>query len=103
MRAILAFCLCLAAAGAAFAAGDAPLSDHLVEPAYRLTVIEEAVLGPLWPAPDDERSWAILRAWAAGPDAAVAEPAPAPAPVPWAGAMMAGGLAALVAWRRLAA
>lgn len=82
-------------------AGDtAPLSDTLVEPRYRLTVIEEAVIGPLW-VQDDARSWAILAAWAAGPDALAPEPPVAPVPLPPTILPLAMGIMALLIWKGL--
>lgn len=46
----------------AFAAGDAPADNHAAEPAYRVTVIEEAILGPLFADPGDEPIWSPLLA-----------------------------------------
>lgn len=86
------------AAGMALAAGDVP--DWAVEGPYEPTVIEAAVEGPLWPKPDDARSWAILTAWFGGPDAEVAVAPPVPVPLPPAGWALAAALAGLAALRK---
>jgi hypothetical protein len=50
----------------------------------------KAMVADLCRPPDDARSWAILRAWADGPDVP-----PAPVPLPQTGWMLMAALAAL--------
>lgn len=55
----------------------------------------QAMVADLCRPPHDARSWAILRAWAAGPDVP-----PAPVPLPPAGWMLTAAVAAIAAWRK---
>lgn len=73
----------------AYAGDDAPTQWAVMQPyregPYRVHVHEVA--------PDDARSWAILRGWMAGPDVPVQT---APVPLPSPGLMMIAALGGLL-------